>query len=92
MICPKNNLIGYLFHICRDIGIEPDKIDYLDLLLDVWVCADGEIKILDRDEVEDSYAAGLIDSVDLAWIASNEELILRDLENIIGRLEVLLSG
>lgn len=91
MICPKNNLIGYLFHICRDIVIEPDKIDYLDLLLDVWVCADGEIKILDRDEVEDSYAAGLIDSVDLAWIASNEELILRDLENIIGRMEVLLS-
>lgn len=42
--------------------------------------------------MEDSYAAGLIDSVDLAWIASNEELILRDLENIIGRLEVLLSG
>jgi hypothetical protein len=53
MIDPKGHLIGHLFHICADIDIQPSAVDYLDLLLDVWVDAQDALVILDEDELAD---------------------------------------
>ena len=53
MINPHNVLEGYLFHICCDLQVREDRVAYLDLLLDIWIDPVGQLKILDRDEVQE---------------------------------------
>ena len=52
MLNPGKILEGHLFHICRNQQVQEDRVEYLDLLLDVWVDSEGHITILDRDELE----------------------------------------
>jgi hypothetical protein len=75
MYDPDGNLRGYLFHICRDLRVSRDRVEYLDLLLDIWISPEGCITVLDRDELEACAAKGLVDEEDLAWIARQEKEI-----------------
>ena len=70
--------------------MEYDKIKYLDLLLDVWIDAVGQITILDQDEVEDCRAKGVIGEKELMWIARQEKEIIENWEKIISRFNFLL--
>jgi predicted RNA-binding protein associated with RNAse of E/G family len=90
MVNPDNRLAGYLFHICRDICLEDDKITYLDLLLDVWIDAEGQITILDRDEVEECEMKGVIGEKELRWIARQEKEITENWKRIISDFNFLL--
>ncbi|MGA1195912.1 MAG: DUF402 domain-containing protein [Candidatus Latescibacterota bacterium] len=51
MVDPAGQLVGHLFHICSDITVKSNGVDYLDLLLDVWVDAQGHAHLLDADEL-----------------------------------------
>ena len=90
MLDPDDILKGYLFHICQDLHVEKDKVKYLDLLLDVWIDADGQITILDRDEVEECKAKGVIGKKELTWIARQEQEIVKNWEQIITDFNILL--
>ena len=83
MIGPDGRLRGYLFHICRDLRVSRDRVEYLDLLLDIWISPEGSITVLDRDELEACVAKGLVDEEDLAWIAHHEKEIRKSWKNII---------
>jgi predicted RNA-binding protein associated with RNAse of E/G family len=91
MCNPNDRLAGYLFHICRDIQLEGDKIKYLDLLLDIWIDAEGQITILDRDEVEECAIKGVIGEKELRWIAQHEQEILANWEQIISDFNLLFQ-
>ena len=78
-----NKLKGHLFHICRDLKVAEDRVEYQDLLLDLWFDADGRLTILDRDEVEDCAANGVIGEQDLTWIARQEQKIIENWRKII---------
>lgn len=80
---PDGLLRGYLFHICRDLRVSQDKVEYLDLLLDLWISPEGSITVLDRDEVEACAAKGLLDEKDLAWIDQNEKEIKKNWRKIV---------
>jgi len=56
MVNPKGQLLGHLFHICSDIRVESSGVDYLDLLLDVWIDAQGDAHLLDEDELAECVA------------------------------------
>jgi protein associated with RNAse G/E len=90
MCNPDSRLAGYLFHICQDIHLEEDKIKYLDLLLDVWIDPEGQITILDRDEVEECAIKGVIGESELMWIARQEQEIIENWKQIISDLNLLL--
>jgi len=90
MFNPGNRLEGYLFHICQDIHLEEDKIKYLDLLLDIWIDAEGQITILDRDEVEECAAKGVIGESELMWIAQQEQEIIENWKQIISDFNLRL--
>lgn len=95
MFGADNKLKGHLFHICRDQQVKDDRVEYLDLLLDIWVGADGKLTILDRDEVEACAAKGVIGEQDLAWIARQEQEITKNWRQIISdfdRLSGLFCG
>ena len=90
MLTPDNRLEGYLFHICQDLQVGKDRVDYLDLLLDVWIDAAGLITILDRDEVEDCADKGLIGEKELSWIERQEREIIENWKHIISDFDLLL--
>ncbi len=90
MLDPDDRLKGYLFHICQDLHVENDKVKYLDLLLDVWIDPLGQITILDRDEVEDCKAKGVIGDKELMWIARQEQEIVENWNRIINAFNSLL--
>jgi protein associated with RNAse G/E len=90
MLAPDNRLKGHLFHICQDLHVEEDKVKYLDLLLDVWIDAAGQITVLDRDEVEDCAGKGVIGEKELIWIAQQEKEIVENWKQIISDFNLLL--
>ncbi|MGD8262737.1 MAG: DUF402 domain-containing protein [Desulfobacterales bacterium] len=90
MVTPGRTLNGYLFHICRDLRVGEDKVEYLDLLLDVWIDAEGQLKILDRDEVEECAVKGVIGRSELHWIAQQEQEIVKNWRQIISDFDLLL--
>lgn len=45
-----DHLKGYYCNITRPAIIEPDKISWPDLALDVWIDPKGSIQVLDEDE------------------------------------------
>lgn len=90
MVTPDRTLNGYLFHICCDLRVGEDKVEYLDLLLDVWIDAKGQLKILDRDEVEECAVKGVIGQSELHWIAQQEQEIVKNWRQIISDFDLLL--
>jgi predicted RNA-binding protein associated with RNAse of E/G family len=89
MFGPDHKLKGHLFHICRDQQVEEDRVEYLDLLLDVWIDGEGQLTILDRDEVEACAAIGVLGEQDLAWIARQEREIIENWSQIISDFDLL---
>ena len=61
-------LLGTLFHICTNVCIREDFLSYDDLLLDIWITPDGEMRVLDEDELQACIAAGRISESELHTI------------------------
>jgi len=57
-------LLGHLFHLCRDLNIRGDCVEYADMLLDLWVPASGESKMLDADDLRAAVRARRISSAE----------------------------
>lgn len=90
MCGPDGRLKGHMFHICRDLQVSENQVQYLDLLLDIWIDADGELTVLDREEVEACTTEGLIGEEDLVWIAQQEREITNNVRQIISDFECQL--
>ena len=75
---PDAELLGYLVHICRDVAISGDEVDYLDLLLDIWFYPDGRNIILDEDEVAECLESGKLTVEDTAYIEAAKDAALAD--------------
>jgi predicted RNA-binding protein associated with RNAse of E/G family len=83
------HLKGYLFHICKNQKVKSDRVEYLDLLLDLWIDAAGRLTVLDRDEVEVCAAEGVIGAKELAWIDLQEHEIAENAGKIISDFDRL---
>ena len=90
MLSPGKILEGYLFHICRDLQVRETRVEYLDLLLDVWIDSEDHITILDRDELEACAEKGMIGEGELTWIAGQEQEINENWRQIISNFDLLL--
>jgi hypothetical protein len=86
MFSRDKSLIGTLFHICRDTDINETEVRYTDLLLDIWIGADGAVRVLDEDELADAIQAGLVTEDEQRWIGQQKEIILIDYSDIIDRI------
>ena len=90
MLNPGKMLEGHLFHICKDQQVQDTRVEYLDLLLDVWIDSEGQLTILDRDELENCAQKGKIGDKELRWIAHQELIIKENWRQIISDLDHLL--
>jgi hypothetical protein len=76
MYGPDRALIGTLFHICRDVTITKTSVQYLDLIVDIWISANGELRVLDKDELEECRQKGLVSGEERQWIEEQKNIIL----------------
>ncbi len=63
------DLIGTLFHICRNVAFSSDSVSYEDLIIDIWVSPQGHCRLLDEDELVQTAAKGCISDAEQEWIA-----------------------
>jgi len=83
---PDGGLIGYWFHLCEALRIGEDFIEYLDLLLDLWLYPDGSFVELDREEMDACAHAGTLSERQAAWIERWSGIIRRSAQDIVGTL------
>ena len=83
---PEGLPIGTLFHIVKNVTITDQHVQYLDLILDIWIAPDGSFRVLDEDELEECKKAGLISIEEERLIEKQKALILHAHAGIIKAL------
>ena len=86
MYGPDRALIGTLFHICTDVCITKTSVQYLDLILDIWIPAHGEPRVLDEDELAECTQQGLVSNEERQWIEEQKNIILNNTVEILNGL------
>lgn len=57
---PDRQLIGYCYHLCLPVEIGDSHVEYQDLLLDLWFDPQGNLTVLDQDELDRASAEGKV--------------------------------
>ena len=83
---PEGLPIGTLFHIVKDVNIASTHVQYLDLVVDIWIASDGKLRVLDEDELEECKKAGTVSFDEDRWIEKQKTLILHTHADIIKAL------
>jgi hypothetical protein len=86
MFNPGGRLAGTLFHICKDVMITEQKVEYLDLIVDLWISPDGMVRILDEDELQECQKAALLSNDEINWIEQQKNIVLQNHHHIIKEL------
>jgi protein associated with RNAse G/E len=86
MYGPEGLLIGTLFHIAKNVIITDRHVQYVDLIVDVWIASDGKVRVLDEDELEECKKAGTVSFDEDLWIEKQKILILHTHVDIIKAL------
>ena len=81
---PDGALIGHWFHLCEAVLIGEDFIEYLDLLLDLWLYPDGSFVELDRDEMDACLREGKLSAQQVVWIERWAGIVRRETVDILG--------
>ena len=63
--------------------IAPDRVKYLDLLLDVLVAPDGTVTIEDEEDVRQALADGLLTPKQSRTIERTRDLLVRSHDRIV---------
>jgi len=83
LLSPDGTLYGHRFDVCQDVCITKEKIEFVDLLLDLWVDPSGEIHVLDEEEVEEQKARGLLTKQQLQVIEETKRYLLGNYRQIL---------
>jgi hypothetical protein len=75
MLSPERDLIGHCYHLCLPPVIRATTVEYLDLLLDLWFDPQGNLTVLDEEELAAAEAAGQIGETERRFIACAREAI-----------------
>ena len=73
---PGGALIAHRFDVVDEVRLRPDRVEYLDLALDVWADPSGRAWAEDEDEVVELASRGLLSAQRLALIERTKRLLL----------------
>jgi predicted RNA-binding protein associated with RNAse of E/G family len=82
-LAPDGDLLGHRMDVVADVRIEPERLEYLDLVVDVRVSPTGELEIEDEDEAKEVAERGLLRPEHLAAIERALRTIVRDHRRIL---------
>ena len=89
-LSPEGDLLGHRFDVVNDVQIAEDRIDYMDLFVDVLVSPTDDVHVEDEDEAKKAAAKGLLEPQHLEAIESALGTILRDPRRIFREADRLL--
>jgi hypothetical protein len=73
---PDGGLIAHRFDVVDEVRLRPERVEYLDLALDIWVDPLGRAWTEDEDEVVELVSQGLLSPQRLALIERTKRLVL----------------
>jgi Protein of unknown function (DUF402) len=82
-VSPESDVLGHRFDVVSDVRIAPDRVKYLDLLLDVLVAADGAVTIEDEEDVARALADGSLTPKQSRTIERTRDLLVRSHDRIV---------
>jgi uncharacterized protein DUF402 len=82
-VSPDSEVLGHRFDVVSEVRIAPDRVKYLDLLLDVLVGADETVTLEDEEDVDQAVDKGLLTSKQLRTIQRTRDLLLRNHRHIV---------
>ena len=91
IVGPGGRLIAHRFDVVEDVRLGETEVSYTDLLLDLWVDANGTAQIEDEDEVEEHARRGLLSPGQRKRIERTRELLLRGQQAIAREAARLLA-
>src|SRR3990170_2051230 len=91
IVGPDGGLIAHRFDVVEDVRLGETEVSYTDLLLDLWVDANGTAQIEDEDEVEEHARRGLLSPGQRKRIERTRELLLRGQQAIAREAARLLA-
>ncbi len=91
MYDPDGRLRGHLFHICKNLKVGDQCVNFLDLMLDLWFDSAGRLSVLDRDELETYERRGVLGRQDMKWIAMQERTIVARVDEILADFDDILA-
>ena len=77
MVGPDGRLIAHRFDVVEGVRLGEDEISYTDLVLDLWVDAQGRARVEDEDELAEYARRGLLSKAQRARIERTRGLLLR---------------
>jgi hypothetical protein len=89
-LSPDGDLLGHRLDVVADVKIEPERIEYLDLVVDVLVSPTGDVHVEDEEEAKRAAHKGLLEPQHLEAIESALGTILRDPRRIFRDADRLL--
>ena len=91
IVGPDGRLIAHRFDVVEDVRLGETEVSYTDLLLDLWVDANGTAQVEDEDEVEEHARRGLLSPGQRKRIERTRELLLRGQQAIAREAARLLA-
>jgi predicted RNA-binding protein associated with RNAse of E/G family len=79
-------VVAHRFDVVDRVLIAPDRVEYRDLLLDLWVSPSGDVHVEDEDEVEQAERDGLLTPAMVARIERTRALLLRDHRRVVAEV------
>jgi predicted RNA-binding protein associated with RNAse of E/G family len=87
----SGELYGHRFDILRDAQLEGDRLLWTDLLLDVWLYADGRIVWKDEDELAEYLREGWMSREDGELVRRTRRELERSFDHIVAEADELLG-
>ncbi len=91
MVGPDGGLVGHYVHLCDQVRIGPDRVEYDDQVLDLWFFPDGDCRVLDEEELRQACDDGLIDRLTADRIRTSAGDVKRRIHTITADFDALLG-
>jgi hypothetical protein len=91
IVGPDDRLIAHRFDVIDQVRLSRSGVEYLDLLLDVWVSPEGWLRVEDEDEVALHARHGVLSDEQLRLIQRTRLLLEARHQSIVAEAERLLG-
>lgn len=87
---PDGQLVGYYIHLCDQVQITENTVEYRDLMLDVWFLPDGTYRLLDDDELDEAVNNGILNLATASVVRRNAASVIDGFTEIRNGLDAYL--
>jgi predicted RNA-binding protein associated with RNAse of E/G family len=88
---PDGQLFAHRFDVLKDFRFDEDRFEWTDLLLDLWVYADGSTTWKDDDQVAAFLESGRMSPEDGALVAEVREILATTHDELIAEAGQILE-